>query len=233
MINRTIGLVGGMGSFATLDFFKRVLLHYPAEKEWDRPRVIIDNYCTMPSRVRAILYKEREQELLDDLIASITNLVKIGCTDVILTCNTSHYFLNKILQSNSNLKEYVVNVVDVCIKSIEDSGLKDLYLVATEGTIATGLYTKSLSNIGVNVIVPDDRELIEIRKFIEAVKQNSTNDGVRSDFIKFINTRKSQNILLGCTEMPPLYSEVKDNINKNILDPVEYALNELDRRFNI
>ena len=34
----TIGIVGGMGSYATLDFFRRILDAFPAEKEWDRPR---------------------------------------------------------------------------------------------------------------------------------------------------------------------------------------------------
>ena len=55
---QTIGIIGGMGSYATLDFFSRLLAAFPAEKEWDRPRILIDNRCTMPSRVRAILYGE-------------------------------------------------------------------------------------------------------------------------------------------------------------------------------
>ena len=45
-----IGIVGGMGSYATLHFFQKLLEATPAEKEWDRPRIIIDNRCTMPSR---------------------------------------------------------------------------------------------------------------------------------------------------------------------------------------
>ena len=61
----TIGILGGMGSYATLHFFSRILDAFPAEKEWERPRVIIDNRCTMPSRVRAYLYGERKQELVD------------------------------------------------------------------------------------------------------------------------------------------------------------------------
>lgn len=46
--SETIGIVGGMGSYATLDFFRRILDASPAEKEWDRPRAVIDNHCTMP-----------------------------------------------------------------------------------------------------------------------------------------------------------------------------------------
>ena len=51
MYRDVIGILGGMGSYATLHFFEAILNAFPAEKEWDRPRVLIDNRCTMPSRV--------------------------------------------------------------------------------------------------------------------------------------------------------------------------------------
>ena len=82
MIN-ALGIVGGMGSYATVDFFRRVIDAFPAEKEWERPRILIDNYCTMPSRVRAILYNERRNELVDDLSSSVKNLLRSGAERII------------------------------------------------------------------------------------------------------------------------------------------------------
>lgn len=73
-----IGVIGGMGSYATLDFFRRLLEAFPAKKEWERPRIILDNYCTMPSRVRAILYGERKDELIADLSKSAMNMCRGG-----------------------------------------------------------------------------------------------------------------------------------------------------------
>ena len=63
--NKVIGVVGGFGSYATLNFFEMILDSYPAEKEWQRPRIIIDNYCTLPSRVRCILYGEMAIEIIN------------------------------------------------------------------------------------------------------------------------------------------------------------------------
>lgn len=40
-MEQIIGILGGMGSLATVDSFKRIVNAYPAEKEWDRPRIII------------------------------------------------------------------------------------------------------------------------------------------------------------------------------------------------
>lgn len=73
-----IGILGGMGSYATASFFERLLMAFPAEKEWDRPRIIIDNYCTMPSRVRAILYDEHREELIKKLCDSVKMLIRGG-----------------------------------------------------------------------------------------------------------------------------------------------------------
>lgn len=71
----TVGVVGGMGSYATVGFFKRLVDAFPARYEWERPRILIDNRCTMPSRVRAILYGDRRNELVRQLAESVKNLV--------------------------------------------------------------------------------------------------------------------------------------------------------------
>ena len=62
-----IGVLGGMGTFATIHLFQQYAEVFEAEKEWDRPRMIIDNRCTMPSRVRSILYDENTDLLISEL----------------------------------------------------------------------------------------------------------------------------------------------------------------------
>ena len=78
MKDLVIGVLGGMGTYATINLFKRYAEVFPAEKEWERPRIIIDNRCTMPSRVRAFLYHENVERLIDEMANSIDGLLKIG-----------------------------------------------------------------------------------------------------------------------------------------------------------
>ena len=66
-----IGVLGGMGTYATIHLFQQYAEVFNAEKEWDRPRIIIDNRCTMPSRVRAFLYNEKENELVEEMVDSL------------------------------------------------------------------------------------------------------------------------------------------------------------------
>ena len=82
MYNDVIGILGGMGSFATLHFFEAVLKAFPAGKEWDRPRVIIDNRCTMPSRVLAVLEGVKYDLLVSGLTDSVRSLINAGATKI-------------------------------------------------------------------------------------------------------------------------------------------------------
>ena len=73
-----LGILGGMGTYATIHLFRQYAEMFPAKKEWDRPRIIIDNNCTMPSRVRAVIYNERREELVSRMTQSISVLISGG-----------------------------------------------------------------------------------------------------------------------------------------------------------
>lgn len=93
-----IGILGGMGTYATIHLFQQYANVFPAEKEWDRPRIIIDNRCTMPSRVKAFLYNENVEKLINEMAESMKILISGGCNRVILACNTSHPFCPKYMK---------------------------------------------------------------------------------------------------------------------------------------
>ena len=113
MLN-AVGIVGGMGSYATVDFFRRIVDAFPAQKEWERPRILIDNYCTMPSRVRAIIYGERRNELVDDLCSSVKYLLNAGAEKIIFACNTSHVFIPEVIAKIPECAENIINIIDSC-----------------------------------------------------------------------------------------------------------------------
>ena len=75
-----IGVLGGMGTYATIQLFKQYAEVFPAEKEWDRPRIVIDNRCTMPSRVLAYLKHIKEDELVEQMSDSMRHLIDTGAT---------------------------------------------------------------------------------------------------------------------------------------------------------
>jgi len=149
MKNTVIGVLGGMGTYATINMFKQYAEVFPAEKEWDRPRIIIDNRCTMPSRVRAFLYKEKIDILVNEMTESMQNLVNTGCNKIILACNTSHLFLPKIYEKVDNLSNYVVNIIECTSQKVSVDKVKEVFLLGSEGTIDSKIYQDELRNFGI------------------------------------------------------------------------------------
>lgn len=221
-----IGVLGGMGTYATIDVFKKYAEVFRAKKEWERPRIIIDNRCTMPSRVKAFLYNEKKDQLLEEMTESIEMLIDGGCNKIILSCNTAHIFLPTLYKRIPELEKVIVDIVKTCAETIENERKKTIYLLGTEGTIKSKIYEKELKKRGINCINPGTDELDKIRRCIEAVKQNEYNDDTKKIFINLI--KKSETCVLGCTELPVLYEKYKTDIKCNtVYDPILIALKKI------
>lgn len=227
----TIGVLGGMGTYATIHLFQQYAEVFPAAKEWDRPRIVIDNRCTMPSRVRAFLYNEKVEELVNEMSESMQGLLQTGCNRIILACNTSHLFLPQIYKKVPELEPYVVNIINACVKKISDDNIKEVFLLGSEGTIESGVYQEALGKRNIACIVPQKEEYAKLRECIEAVKQGVLSDSVKNIFLELVN--RYDNCILGCTELPILYEKFIDEVSsKNVYDPLNIGLCELKKEYD-
>lgn len=232
MKDLVIGVLGGMGTYAIVHFFQQYADVFEAKKEFDRPRIIIDNRCTMPSRVRAFLYNEKVDELINEMTDSMQNLVDSGCTHIVLACNTSHLFLPEIYKKVPSLENKVVNIIKQCVSTIQNDGVKEVYLLGSEGTIDSSIYQNALEKYGIKCIVPKKDEYRLIRQCIEAVKQNKYNEDTKNIFVELVN--RYDTCILGCTELPILYDRYKSDIakSKKIYDPLLLVLKRLKEEYD-
>lgn len=232
MKDLVIGVLGGMGTYATINLFKQYAEVFPAEKEWDRPRIIIDNRCTMPSRVRAFLCHENVDKLVDEMSDSIEGLLKMGggATRIILACNTSHLFLPQIYKRVPEAKSAVINIIYSCVEQISKDNVKQVFLLGSEGTIESKIYQEALSEKGIICKVPQKEQYVLLRNCIEAVKQNKYSNAVKETFQKLMNEYDVP-IILGCTELPILCEKYKDGIDASVYDPLLIALKKLKEEY--
>lgn len=220
----TIGVLGGMGTYATIHAFKQYAEIFSAVKEWERPRIIIDNRCTMPSRVKAFLHNENVELLVGEMTESIENLIRAKCSKIILACNTSHLFLPHIYAKVPEAEKYIVDIVKACTDMVSSDGTERIYLLASEGTIESRIYQKALGIHSIECSVPSEGDYGDLRACIEAVKQNTYSQQIESLFLKLID-QAGDRCILGCTELPVLYEKYQDKIHCNkIYDPVKHAL---------
>ncbi len=227
----SIGVLGGMGTYATIHFFQQYAEVFQAKKEWERPRIIIDNRCTMPSRVRAFLYDEKKDLLIDEMTESMNHLVDAGCNRLILACNTSHIFLPQIYHKAPKLEGKIANIIDICVESVEQDCVKTIYLLGSEGMIDSNIYQNVLEAKGIKCLYPMENDYVMIRECIEAVKQNNYSEGIVDKFLELINRHES--CILGCTELPILYERYKSLTKcNNGYDPLLLGLLKLKEEFD-
>jgi aspartate racemase len=228
-----IGILGGFGTYATINVFNQYAEIFPAEKEWDRPRVIIDNRCTMPSRVRAILYNENFSRVVDDMADSFKHLIDMGATRIFVACNTAHAILPYIYKAYPQVEQYVVNIIEECASQINEDNVDEVYLLASEGTIESKIFQNAVERYeGIRCKVPNTADYGMLRECIEAVKQNKYSESVKSTFMELIG--RHDNIILGCTELPVLYNKYVSKIGGGrVYDPTLITLKKLKKEYDV
>ena len=226
----TIGVLGGMGTYATIHLFRQYAEIFPAKKEWERPRIIIDNRCTMPSRVLAATTGEQKEQLIGEMSDSIGNLIKSGCDRILLGCNTAHLFLPEIFAGLPEAEGMIVNMIETCVEGLAKDRVDEVFLLASEGTTDSGIYQKACGRRGIRCRVLPGEDYVLLRECIEAVKTNAYSDHVGRIFSELIH--RGGACVLGCTELPVLYQKyAKPGEAMTVYDPVSMALMSIKEEY--
>lgn len=151
-----------MGSRAGALFLKKIIDYSPAETDQDFPEIIFHNNSRIPDRTRAIIYNGRSP--LEDLHRSIDLFNKNGVDVIALACITSYYYYEQV---SAMAHAPVINPLLLIAESIREDhpGIKRVGILATTGTIGSGLFHKALENSGVEVVTlpPYEQEELFMR----------------------------------------------------------------------
>lgn len=234
MYKEKLGLIGGFGAYATLNFYKRILEYFQSETERGYPHIIMDNNFTMPSRTRALLYDESYDDIVKAIADSINLMLMQDVERIVLVCGTAHYFLRDVYDLIPQAQERVVDMIDCLGEELESKCVRKALVIAAEGALLKELYPERLSAYGITCVSPGKGHYEKIRYFIESVKKNKTNSVVREEFLDFIDSFGVENVILGCTEFPVLVKGLPDKIKYRgrgyeFYDPLEVMLDKLKR----
>ena len=137
-----------------------------ADKDQDYPRVLIDNNTNIPDRTMAILHGGESP--VPEMVRSATVLSEMGADVLIIPCNTAHYFYNVIADS---VTIPVLNMIKETAAEALAKGCKKAGLLATDGTIHTGIYSNVFKSSGIEMIVPEgDRQAAVMDIIYKGVK---------------------------------------------------------------
>lgn len=212
MYKESLGIIGGFGAYATLNFYDRLLTVFASESEREYPHIIMDNNFTMPSRTRALLYNEEYSEIVEQIAKSMHLMIQAGCSRIVLVCGTAHYFLEDVFRLVPEAEKYVVDIIDVLGEELKRTRCEEVFIIAAEGALLKELYQKKLKKYGISCSSPPQYQYNKIRYFIESVKRNQINKEVVDRFSEFICGGERRDIVLGCTEFPVLIRYIMDMI---------------------
>lgn len=202
MVEKVVGVLGGMGPEATADFFAKVIALTPARRDQDHLRIIIDNNPKIPDRTDAILTKKKS--LLPVLVETARNLEKAGVDFIAIPCNTVHYFYEDLVKEISVPVLHMIKEVNYAVRA-SLPGCKRVGLIATTGTVASNLYQEEFRKVGVEVIVPDPASQTEVMDAILRIKAGQPKGRARKQLIGAANRLielEAQALILGCTDVP-------------------------------
>ena len=227
---KCVGIIGGFGAYATLDFYGRLLDSFAVESERDYPNMIIDNVFSMPSRTRALLTGEGQTEIVETIANSMKKMLDYDVDCMVMICGTAHYFLPYVHEKLPEAKDKVVNILEATGKHLAANNIDKVLILAAEGTLKQKLYSRTLARYNIACIEPEEQYWEEIRYFIECVKQNKYDSELKDRFLRFLGIYDVDNIILGCTEFPVLLKHIDmDKEIYNFYDPLTYGIQEIHR----
>lgn len=202
MTKRVIGILGGLGPWATLDLFEKILRLTPAARDQDHLRIIIDNNPTIPDRSPAIL--GAGEDPTPALVATARNLERAGADFIVIPCNTAHAFFAPIAAA---VDVPVLHIMDeVAATAVaEVPGLRRVGVLATRAAMAAELYRRSFARVGIEVVGPDSDGQDVVNQAIYGVKAGAMGPEVTRGLVGVCDrllADGAQALVLGCTELP-------------------------------
>ena len=202
MPDRIVGIIGGMGPEATVDFFREIIRLTPAQKDQDHIPVVVYSDPRVPERTRAILHGGEDPTPF--LTRAAAALEQAGAGILAMPCNTAHFYLDKIRQSVR------IPVLDMIEETRREAGnlsgaSRMVGLLATQGAISSGVYRVAFSRHDMELVAPEPEEQLLVQEAIFQIKAGKY-DPARQDVFERIGTRLIARgagaVILGCTEIP-------------------------------
>ncbi len=146
----TLGIIGGMGPMATAYLLELVIQMTNAKTDQEHLRTIVFDNPQVPDRTAYILDREKPSPLpvLEDMAQT---LERIGCGVLCAPCVTSHYFYPEL---SSSVSVPFLHMVEETARELQEAGRKKAGILATTGTVSTGLFQRALEKFGIEWAAP-------------------------------------------------------------------------------
>ena len=214
-MKKTIGIIGGMGPLATCDLFRKIIDVTDAACDQEHIRVCIDNNTEIPDRTAAILHGGKDP--VEEMTRSAKGLQDMGADVLIMPCNTAHYFYDRV---SSQVEVPFLHMIRETAKAAKGMGMNRVGLLATDGTVQSGVYAKAFAEAGIDMDIPSPENQKAVMDVIYKGVKAGNYDLDLTGFYKTMDElfqNGAEAVVLGCTELPVAFDMY--HIERPHIDP--------------
>ena len=216
-----IGILGGMGTQAGLDFCSKLAKLNRGKADQKYPLFILYNKANIPDRKQNL---KKYNKVLKSLIDGCKFLQKNKCKFISIPCNTAHYWYKDL---KKKIKIPILNMPEIVYLNTKNNLKKNskIGLLATEATIKTGIYSHYFNRKFLLISPGTTLQQRSVNKSIKLVKMGKTKEAERAikPAVNYLIKKKCKKIILGCTELPiaifAYKSFKKAKLSKTFMDP--------------
>jgi aspartate racemase len=216
---KTIGILGGMGSVASVNLYDQIIKkaqqEYGAKEDHEFPPIILYNLPLVGLGASGI--SESNTDIVkSQLIDGVGKLEKWGSDFIVIACNTVHKF-HKEMQESINIP--VVNILDETADEVWHAGYRNVGVVSSNSSNRWGLYKEVLERKGINAISMSEEQGQKVEQVIADV-MTGLHLGKDRDVLKSVvvdlEKRGAEGVILGCTELPLVLNQ--EDVETKIFD---------------
>ena len=199
---KIVGVLGGMGPDATVDFMTKVIALTPADKDQDHLHMLVDHNPTVPNRQTFILGGDEDPG--PAMAAMARRLEAAGADFLVIPCNTAYAFQKSILDV---ISIPLISIIDESIDAIGEKApdAKAVGLLATNGCLQAGVYQSAMAAKDLVAVMPEGDELEQLMTLVNGIKAGHKGSDVSASMRKLAEAligRGAAAIIAGCTEIP-------------------------------
>lgn len=197
---KTVGVIGGLGPLATLDFFARVLRRTRAVREQDHLRLIIDNNTKIP---------DRNAHMRGDgpspgpaLAACAKGLEIAGADFIVMACNTTHAWEADI---RAAISVPFLSIIRETTDAVAELRPEAVGVMAVDACLSASLYQDALKAAGLKCILLSADSQKTFMELIYRIKSGDSGETVRramATLARKLEAQGAEVIIAGCTEIP-------------------------------
>ncbi len=195
----TLGVIGGLGPLATACFMEMVVRMTDARRDQDHLNMILYSCPGIPDRTAYILGESKENPL-PEIVRIGRRLAEDGADLIAIPCITAHYFHREL---SDQIPLPVIDAPLETARALKRAGIRRAGILATDGTIRSGLFQTQLASLGIEPVIPDP----EHQRMVMDVIYDNVKTGRPVDRDKFdrsvacLREQGTEAVILGCTEL--------------------------------